>query len=133
MVCIHGLNEENCPICRLSKHTYPNKFLQNLKNIENPLRESLEQSIRTDFKKPPNLKKKLTSKNSFFHLRGITSFSKAPFINELPEFKNTMFIKRMNEIDINNPNKYQLSKKIPLESPDWKLKTEQKKNPDIDS
>jgi len=133
MVCIHGLDEENCPICRMSKHTYPSKYIQDLKDVENPLRESLKQSLRTDFKQPPNLKKKLTPKNSFSHIRGLTSFSRSPFINKLPEFKNTIFIKRMEEIDINNPNKYQLSKKMPLENPDWKLKTDRKKNLETDS
>ncbi len=129
MVCIHGLNEENCPICRISKYTYPSKYkhIQNLKKIENSLRESLVQYLRTNFKQNHNLKENLPSNNSFSDIKIANSFSKSPLINNLPEFNNTMFVKRMEEIKINNPNKYHLSKKMSLEKPDWQLKKNQKK------
>ncbi len=120
MPCIHGLDELNCPICKITDYTIPEK-LNNSKNVRNnPLKPGnhifdkkiTEKSIFQDrFKK----------KNDLFQLDLINPISNNPFLNELPNFKNKMFLKRLKDIDLKNPDKHGISKKMSLESPEWKI------------
>ncbi len=118
MTCIHGLDENNCPTCRILKSTLPKNAL-NIKNkhllkIGNPL-----------FKKNSNLKveisKQLTNKKLNLTQNPLNSVPRPPFINEIPNFENKMFLERAKELDISKEDSFGISKKIPLESPEWKF------------
>jgi hypothetical protein len=45
-------------------------------------------------------------------------------VNEIPNFENKMFKDRLKEIDIAKSDLFGISKKIPLESPEWKFEEE---------
>jgi hypothetical protein len=127
-ICIHGLNSVNCPICRIEKHTYPDQHLKNIKNKDNPLLESLHQSVNIDIIENTPMKNKLDQKGPISDLKIITPHVHSPLVKKLPDFKNRIFMKRMEEIKQNNPDKFGISKKISLKSPKWKLKKEIKEN-----
>jgi len=123
MPCIHGLDEINCPTCRLTKFSIPFNG-KNLKGLqENPLEP-----------KNPAFKKNLSSKelivndvitNRLSNIpKSIDIISKPTMFNDLPEFQNKMFLERLNEIDITKADKFKISKKIALESPEWKFNKE---------
>ena len=45
-------------------------------------------------------------------------------LNELPSFENRMFQDRMKEIDLDKSDIFGISKKIPLENPEWNFEEE---------
>ncbi|NVM38131.1 MAG: hypothetical protein HWN81_21235 [Candidatus Lokiarchaeota archaeon] len=119
MTCIHGLDEINCPTCRILKSTTPLKGLspknKDFLKIKHPL-----------FKNNRNLDEKLiseiTSKKS-----GLCSpnfISKPRFINEIPNFRNELFYERVKELDLTKEDNHKISKKISLENPEWKFEEE---------
>ena len=78
MTCIHGLDEINCPTCRILKSAIP--------------------------------------------LRGI-KLSKLAF-PKINDFRNELFLERSKDLDITKEDNYGITKKIPLESPEWKFEEE---------
>ncbi len=120
MPCIHGLDEINCPSCRILKSTVPlsgnrlkelsiptlNKSLsrENI-DLENKLKNEITLNKKTPF--PPNL------------------ISKPNFINEIPNFSHRLFLERFKELDITKDDNYGITKKISLENPEWKFEEEE--------
>ncbi|MDX1799180.1 MAG: hypothetical protein R3255_11065 [Candidatus Lokiarchaeia archaeon] len=51
--------------------------------------------------------------------------TKPNFINEIPNFKNKLFLERSKELDISKEDNYGITKKIPLERPEWKFEEEE--------
>jgi len=120
MTCIHGLDELNCPTCRIVNSTLPIKRI-NLKktnflkahelihrknlNIENNLRD--EVLLKKINPTPPNLIIKPIS------------------INEIPNFRNELFLERTKDLDIVKEDNKGISKKITLENPEWNFEDEE--------
>jgi hypothetical protein len=127
MTCQHGFDEANCPICRMSDHTKPKKFIQKEKVTKvHPLNQH-GQFLKQYFKqKEEELKelqneKKSQDNHKSVELRSKASFSPTPSLNKLPSFKNKMFFKRLNEIKPNSLSKFNLSQRVSLESSEWKF------------
>jgi len=118
MTCIHGLDEINCPTCRIIRSSTPLKGISlkkiNFFNASNSLSRNI------------NLEKKLieeiTLKKSNPHPPNL--ISKPRFINEIPNFKNELFLERSKALDIVKEDNYGIIKKIPLENPEWKFEEE---------
>ena len=119
MLCIHGLDETNCPTCRILKSTVPLKGISfkktNFLNINDLIT-----------KKNINLEKKLieeiTSKKGTSPPNLI---SKPLLINQVPNFKNEFFLERFKDLDISKEDKYGITKKIHLENPEWEFEEEE--------
>jgi len=127
MRCIHGLDEVNCPICRMTISTLPRKFLESKDPRENKLRP---QTLRYEknVKKQNTLKHRLPQKEQFAGLKQINSIPKTPFLRDIPNFKNRMFEKRLKEIDISNPDSFNISKKVQFPDAELDLKEFKKKD-----
>ncbi|MBD3194135.1 MAG: hypothetical protein GF317_03710 [Candidatus Lokiarchaeota archaeon] len=124
MTCIHGLDEINCPICRLNTHNFPNNGLKIKDARQNPLKPKnpfYSTFLNQERKIKPNLK----GLNNL-ELEKVSDVEKSHFIKKIPNFSNNMFSKRMKEIDLGNPDKFGISKKISLENPEWKFDSEEK-------
>ena len=118
MTCIHGLDEINCPTCRILKSTAPKDLLSIKKppfsHIENPF-----------FKKTAKLNEEISKELIPNTLNRFTPpLQKPPLINEIPDFRNKLFLKRTKEVDISKDDTFGISKKIQLESPEWKFEEE---------
>ena len=122
MPCIHGLDEINCPTCRTAKSTFPNnahgvKRTPNIK-IRNPFfnkNDRLEHKIAKD----------ITAKKFNIISPPVSPISKPFLINEVPNFENKILLDRFQELDISKEDNFGISKKIPLESPEWKFEEEE--------
>ncbi|MFX1366566.1 MAG: hypothetical protein ACFFCE_01255 [Promethearchaeota archaeon] len=119
MPCIHGLDENNCPICLVLKSTIPLKRI----NIKTQLFPTIHNTL---YRKKKNLEKKiideidLKKKNPY----PPNLISKTHFINNVPNFRNKLFIERTEELDISKVDIYGISKILPLERPEWKFEKE---------
>ncbi len=118
MSCIHGLNEINCPTCRIVKHSIPHESLS-LKNNSNlnPINPIFNRFLKRKEDLYGEIMPKRAKLNSF----SINLVPKPNLLNGIPKFKNAMFLERMKEIDISKADLFNISKKIALESPEWKF------------
>ena len=119
MTCTHGLNDNNCPICRINAFTVPKKSekIQDLhKNELKPYfhGSKLKQDIINDII-PSNSNHKLEKKTL------INPIPEAKLLNQLPNFKNRMFQERLDELNMDKSSNFNMLKKISLESPEWKF------------
>jgi len=128
MPCIHGLDEANCPICRMSRHTLPRKFIERNDPRKNSLKpETLK--FKKNMKMKNALKHKLPKKKEEFEgLKLINSIPSSPFLNEIPEFKNRMFEARLKEIAIGNPDNFGISEKEEFSNPELDINEFKKKD-----
>lgn len=120
MTCIHGLDETNCPTCRIIRSSMPLKSPSvkkiNFLNAENFIS-----------KKTINLEKKLieeiTSNKSRSHPPNL--ITKPHFITEIPNFMDKLSLEKFKDLDITKEDNYGITKKIPLESPEWEFEEEE--------
>jgi hypothetical protein len=75
------------------------------------------------FSENKNLQNELISKNDVnLNPRLINLIPKPNVINEIPSFKNQLFLERLREIDISKSDVFGISKKIGLLSSELKVK-----------
>lgn len=121
MSCIHGLEEGNCPDCRILKSTMPFKGL-------NPQETRLINITNSLFQKNRNLdervKKDLLMRRLDLTPNLLNRVPHPTLINDIPKFENRVFLKRINELDITKEDVFGITKKIPLEQPGWRFEEE---------
>ncbi len=116
MTCIHGF-EEDCPLCRITAFSYPEKVKQQLeKNLEVNL---------------PQIVKNATKGDSFHDILSprIKNLDHLPFtilerptpLTKPPKFRNKMFSERLSEINIIKSDYHGILKRIPLINPQLDL------------
>jgi hypothetical protein len=121
MNCVHGLDENNCPTCRIIKSTLP---INAIKSIKPPALKIVSPFFRKDNRLQEKLSKEITAKKWNIIHPSLNLISKPPFINEIPHFKNKIFLERAKELDILKDNNFRISKKTQLESPEWQFEEE---------
>ncbi len=119
MPCIHGLDEINCPTCRILKSTVPLKGINGKKTNFLNANDLLS-------KKKINLEKKLIDEITFkkTNPHPPNLLAKPNFIYEIPNFRNELFLERSKDLNLTKEDNYGITKKIPLESPEWKFEEE---------
>lgn len=121
MTCIHGLDEESCPTCRIIRSSLPNVKLERRKmhdfKIKNPF-------FTTDASLNDKLSKEITTKKLNMPKTTGSPILKPTLITDLPNFENKLFLERLKELDISKEDNFKISKKIPLENPNWKFEEE---------
>jgi hypothetical protein len=122
MPCIHGLEEENCPTCRILKSTLPTEGLLTQKSQIPEISNSL-------FKENRSLDEKV--KKDILQVRPevtpdlLNRIPQPSFINDLPRFGNQLFQERIRELDITKEDIFGITKKMGLEKPNLRLKKEE--------
>jgi hypothetical protein len=80
------------------------------------------------FKGDASLKDKLSKEISTKKLNRpkttISPLLKPTLITDIPNFENKLFLERLTELDISKEDNFKISKKIPLENPNWKFEEE---------
>ena len=123
MSCIHGLDNNNCPICRISKSTIPNtpitKSSLESENIrpENPF-------FRNHIKNKKQNEEYISKNNTLLNPNLINPLPVPNLINKIPTFENKDFMKKLDALDLKGLDPHGISKKIKLESPTVKLDEE---------
>ena len=120
MPCIHGLDEISCPTCRTMNSLIPeNRIKLNNRNLKPE-----SQFNKLYFYKKDKLFNDLIPHKAHLTSNFINIIPKPNLVNEIPNFENKMFRDRLKEIDIAKSDLLGISKKIPLESPEWKFEEE---------
>lgn len=120
MSCIHGLDNNNCPICRISKSTIPNTpIAKNSIKIENLRPEN--PFFKNYSEKKKQSEEYLTKNNILLRPNLINPLPVPNLINKIPTFENKDFMKKLDALDLKGLDPHGISKKIKLESPTVKL------------
>ena len=120
MPCIHGLDSNNCPICRMTKSTIPRTPITNNKvNVENLRPEN--PFYKKYLAEKNQTEEDLTKNNNLLQPHLINPLPTPNLINQIPNFENKEFIDRLDDLNIKRLDKYGVSKKVKLKSPDLKL------------
>lgn len=120
MSCIHGLDNNNCPICRISKSTIPNTPLaKNTDKIENIRPEN--PYFKNHIENKNQSEEYLTKNNTLLNPHLINSLPEPNLINKIPNFENKEFMKKLDGLNLKGLDPHGISKKINLESPTVKL------------
>lgn len=123
MSCIHGLDNNNCPICRISKSTIPNtpiaKNSVKIVNLrpENPF-------FKNYLEKKRQSEEYLTKINTILKPNLINPLPVPNLITKIPTFENKDFLKKLDELNLKGLDPHGISKKINLENPTVKLDEE---------
>ena len=80
--------------------------------------------FRQSYKKKDEFEKDLMLTREPMTPKFINPIMKPRMLNELPSFENSMFQERMKEIDLDKSDIFGITKRITLESPEWKFKEE---------
>jgi len=120
MSCIHGLDNNNCPICRISRATIPNTLIvKKSVKIENLRPENPFFQNHIENKKQSE--EYLTKKNTLLSPNLINPLPVPNLINRIPNFENKDFMKKLDALNLKGLDTHGISKKIKLESPTVKL------------
>ena len=123
MTCIHGLDENNCPTCRIAKSSIPKsqEKIKSLYNNDLTPNNSLFEQTRSN---KQDISSDLSSHDTHFKLKSINIIPNARLLNSIPNFENKMFLERLNELSANKSDVFKISKKTSLLSPELKIKEE---------
>jgi hypothetical protein len=122
MPCIHGLDEINCPTCRIIKSTLP---INSIKGIKSPALKIESPFFGRDNRLQDKISKDITSNKLEMNQPSLNLIPKPTLINEVPNFENKLFLERAKNLDISKDDNFGITKKIYLESPEWKFEEEE--------
>lgn len=120
MTCIHGLDDNNCPICRINASTIPKDSFKIHKLHINELKPyHHESTLKADI--VDKIRPKINPHESLLKMNSINPVPEAKTLNDLPNFENKMFQERLNELSFDKSETVKLLKKVSLESPEWEF------------
>jgi len=122
MPCIHGLDEMNCPTCRSIKSTLPKNSLGGIKTLDIKIGTPFfSQKTRIN----DQIAKELIPRKFKTLSPPLNPIQKPFLINQIPSFENQLLRDRFQELDLNKDDNFGISKKIPLENPEWQFEKEE--------
>ncbi|MBY9017822.1 MAG: hypothetical protein KGD66_03220 [Candidatus Lokiarchaeota archaeon] len=123
MACMHGLDDNNCPICRMSSSIFPINPINKPSLNKNAL-NSFNHFFKNKLSGNMDFEDDITVIKSNIRPNLINDFPKPNLINSVPTFENSLFLERINDLSIEKPNDLGISKKILLENPELNLEEE---------
>lgn len=122
MTCIHGLDENNCPTCRIMTASFPKGSI-NMKNVH--LNELKPESpfLKVNAEEKEQFINDLLPNNKVLHPISINPVLEPKLITQHSDFQNRLFQERLQELDITKSEVFKISKRVKLESPEWKFES----------
>lgn len=123
MTCIHGLDENNCPTCRISKSSTP-KDLINIVKVNNDDLKPQNPFFSKHLIQKETIKSDLVSNKNVLQPNLIHRLPKPNIINDIPNFESHLKLERFDEHDLDKYDEHGIRKRISLSNPELKLKEE---------
>ena len=120
MPCIHGLDEINCPTCRLMRFTLPKNAIK-IDNLYNKSLKSGYPLFKAKSREYDTLINETTPTFPDLHKSSINIIPTPRLLNKLPSFENKALLDRLGEIEISKSDIFKISKRDSLASPEWKI------------
>jgi hypothetical protein len=119
--CIHGIDEINCPICRISRVSTPKSSISQIKsNQDNFLIKS--PFLNEFLSKKEDLEEVINKKVNLFQPNLINPLPTPNLINQIPPFENKTLLNQLNTHDIEKLDGFGISKKISVKKGELEFK-----------
>ena len=119
MPCIHGLDEANCPSCRIMRSSLPKNTDKISELYFNPLKPETP-FLQSNMKETEQV---INGKKPNFpdlHKTSINVILTPNLLNKPPSFENKMLKERLDQIDVSKSEIFKISEISALASPEWK-------------
>ncbi|MBD3254860.1 MAG: hypothetical protein GF383_07190 [Candidatus Lokiarchaeota archaeon] len=120
MPCIHDFDENSCPLCLMQNSSVPKTYSKIQSFYNNPLKP-ISPFFTKQVRNKQAFKRDLTDSKRSLENRLLKVIPELNSQGILKDFSNTLFLERLEEIDVSNQNKYGIAHKVSLESPEYKL------------
>lgn len=120
---MHGLDNNNCPICRMTRSTVPRTPIHDNTTKSEDLRPG-NPFFRKHLSNKKQTEDYLTKTNKSLQPNLINPLPTPNLINTIPSFESKELMKRLDELDIKSLDIYGIANKVKLEKPDLKLDDE---------
>jgi hypothetical protein len=120
MPCIHGLDQYNCPICRISNSTLPINPIHK-KDFNKESSSSFAELFKNKLSGEKDFKEEMSPLKSNMQPNLINHLPKPNLINSIPNFDNMLFNERINKLKLENQDNLKISKKISVENTELNL------------
>jgi len=124
MICIHGLDKNNCPVCRVSINTRPVNGI-NLDIINNNSLKPISPFFKQHFENKNKSDKELIYNQNIRNSTDMINIPKPKMPSQISNFENRIFLDKLEKININNFDKFGVTKKIPLEKKELNLENKE--------
>jgi len=124
LICIHGLDENNCPTCRIIRSTIPKNVNMNEK-FNNEALKPKNPFFNNYLVQKNSVEKDLVLNKTNIRPKIIHKVPKPNLINQLPNFENNLNLERLSKLEIENYDSFGISKKISLGNPKLDLEDEE--------
>ncbi|MGV9171611.1 MAG: hypothetical protein ACOC44_05275 [Promethearchaeia archaeon] len=116
MPCKHGLNASICPVCRIENSTSP----EISSKVQNPAIDLRPQGrrLKKHLEQKKEYEKRITSSPNYKRLNITDLRPNTCFINGLPDFRTQAFKERLEDIKLGNMDKFGITKKVKITSPE---------------
>ena len=122
MPCLHGLDENNCPICRISLSMSPINQISDKELDKNPS-DKFNKLFKNKLHRNVDFKKDIIPHNKNVRPNLIHDFPKPNLINPIPNFENKLFLERASNLNLEKKDDL-LLKKVPIENQELNLEEE---------
>jgi hypothetical protein len=121
LTCIHGIDENNCPICRISSISVPKNLIS--KNKVNQEDFLIKSPFIDDYSSNKEVyEKEISKKVNPLQPNLINPLPKPNLINQIPPFENKTLLDQLNKHDLANVDIYGITKKIPVKKGELEFK-----------
>ena len=121
MTCLHGMDEVNCPICRISNVSIPKNTITQIKSkqenflIKSPFLEKIT-SRKEEYEREINIKTNVLKPNL------INPLPTPNLISQIPPFENKTLLEQLNKQDLDKIDAHGITKKIPIKKGELEFK-----------
>ena len=123
MPCIHGLDEINCPTCRISNSVLPKTDLVR-DNTNNDFLKPMNPHFVKYVKLNAEFENTVKISQDHFKFNLIKPIPTPKLINDIPQFENQFFNKQYSELKIESFDNFQVVKKTELGKSEIELEKE---------
>ncbi|MFX0033041.1 MAG: hypothetical protein ACFE8E_04420 [Candidatus Hodarchaeota archaeon] len=124
MICIHGLDKNNCPVCRISINTRPVNGI-NLDIINVNSLKPVNPFFKHHFENKNKSEKELLFNQNSRNYTDMLNIPKPKIPSQIWNSENRIFLEKLEKVNINNFDKFGVSKKIPLTKKELNLENKE--------
>jgi hypothetical protein len=124
LTCIHGLDENNCPTCRVARSKIPLETL-NKKDSDFEDIRPINPSLKLYRDQKDKFESNLFNKRKSINPNLIHNIPNPILINKIPNFDNKLYQERLNNLKLTKLDNFKIKKRVELDSPELKLKEDQ--------
>ena len=119
--CIHGMDDINCPICRISNGSIPKDSLSKIKFEQNNI--FIKSPFLDDFSaKNEKFENDINTRTNLLQPNLINPLPNPNLINQINSFQNTTLEEQLNKQDLEKLDTHGITKKIPVKKGELDLK-----------